>query len=165
VRSPRVLLLKLAALGDVVMASTMIGAVRRRWPSAEITWAVGRGYAAVVRSFEGVDRIVELDEAALLGGGTLARGLAAVRATAALGPRAYDLAIVAHQDPRYTQLLAFTRTRDVRTMADPGATSGANSGVWMGADYARLVPDTDPTDLPLARVRARARSAAASTSG
>ncbi len=163
VRTPRVLLLKLAALGDVVMASTMIRAVRRQWPDAEITWAVGRAYAPLVRRFEGVDRIVELDEQALLRGGMLARGWAAARAVGALGRRAYDLAVVAHRDARYARLLALSNVRELRAMAAPEAMRDERSGVWMGEEYADLVsgPQAHAVPAELAAVRGVRRDAPA----
>lgn len=156
VQAPRILLLKIAALGDVVMASTMIGAARRRWPGAHITWAVGRGYAPVVRRLEGVDAIIELDEQALLRGGILTRSWAAARFAAALGRKRYDVAVVAHQDPRYARLLALANVGELRTMAAPGAVSDANSGIWIGEDYARLIHGAETSAEPagLAPLRA-----------
>lgn len=55
---PQILIVKLAAVGDVVMASTMLPALRQRWPKARITWLCGKGVAPLVALFEGVDEVL-----------------------------------------------------------------------------------------------------------
>ena len=64
----RYLIVKLAALGDVVMASTLVGAIRARDAEAHITWLCGSGVAPLVGLFDGVDEVVEVNELALLRG-------------------------------------------------------------------------------------------------
>jgi heptosyltransferase-2 len=135
-----VLIVKLVALGDIVMASTMVGALRRRWPDAHITWATGKGFAPLVRRFRGVDSVVEVDESALLRGGVIARGVAALRAVFAIGS-GYDLAIVAHTDVRYERLVRFARATEVRALRNGALPRGPRPGHWFGAEYARLIAD------------------------
>ena len=69
----RYLIVKLAALGDVVMASTLVGAIRGRDAEAHITWLCGSGVAPLVRLFDGVDEVVVVNELALLRGSAPAR--------------------------------------------------------------------------------------------
>ncbi|OYY60559.1 MAG: lipopolysaccharide heptosyltransferase [Burkholderiales bacterium 28-67-8] len=38
--APRILILRLSAIGDVVMASGLLPALRSRWPNAHVTWMV-----------------------------------------------------------------------------------------------------------------------------
>ncbi len=62
VRAPRsVALVKLSALGDVVHALPVAGAVRARWPGARLTWIVERRNAVVVRDHPGVDEVIAVD--------------------------------------------------------------------------------------------------------
>jgi len=136
--SPRILILKLIALGDVVMASTVVPAARARWPNAHITWAVGATFAPLVRRFEGVDAVIPVDEHALMRGGVLGRLRSFAGLTRALGRAPYDLAIVGHVDARYRRLLTFTRVRETRTLQMPQGGAGT-APQWMGADYAQLV--------------------------
>ncbi len=133
----RILLVKLAALGDAVMASTLVPAIRARWPRAELAWVTGQGIAPLVRSLQGVDRVIEVDEAALLGGRRMAAARAMVRAWGEIG-RGWDLALVAHTDARYALLARASGASDIRRFADK---RGPRAGRWHGAEYARLLQD------------------------
>lgn len=133
----RVLLVKLAALGDVIMASTLVPAIRTRWPDAELAWVVGRGAAPLVRSFEGVDRVIEVDEEALLRRGRFAAAREVFAAWRAIG-RGWDRALIAHTDPRYGFLARGSGASTTRRFA--GA-HGPRRGVWYGAQYARMLDD------------------------
>ncbi|WP_208294848.1 glycosyltransferase family 9 protein [Nitratidesulfovibrio liaohensis] len=94
----RILIIKLAALGDAVMASTMLPALRERWPDAHITWLCGRGIAPLVNCFKGIDEVVTLDERRLLAGSLPVKAATLAVAVAGLAGRAYDLCLVAHKD-------------------------------------------------------------------
>lgn len=139
----------MAALGDAVMASTIVAAVQSRWPGAELTWAAGAPVAELVRTFCGVDRVIPVDDTALLRGSWSARVRALLSAWVTIG-RGYDVAIVAHTDKRYTFLAAFSGASDVRRhAADDGS---AIVGRWHGASYAELVGGTPTTEPRLAKV-------------
>lgn len=132
----RVLLIKVAALGDAVMASTIVAAVQSRWPGAELTWVAGAPVAELARTFRGVDHVIQVDDTALLRGNWRARAFALMSAWLTIG-RGYDVAIVAHTDKRYTLLAALSGAGDVRRhTAEDG---GAIVGRWHGATYAELV--------------------------
>lgn len=133
----RVLLVKLAALGDVIMASTLVPAIRARWPTTELTWVVGRGAAPLVRGFEGVDQVIELDEQALFRRGRVAAAWAVLSAWRSIG-RGRELALIAHTDPRYALLVRAAGASVVRRFADEFA---PRPGVWHGTEYARLLED------------------------
>ena len=154
----RVLLVKLAALGDAVMASTLVPAIRARWPRAELAWVAGRSVAPLVRSMQEVDRVIEVDDAALLGRNRIAATCAMLRAWRDIG-RGWDLALIAHTDPRYALLARTSGAADVRRFAEARA---PRAGRWHGTEYARLLDDdadgsiqhhVDATDPPLASLR------------
>lgn len=54
----RILIVKLSSLGDVIHSLPVAGAVRRRFPDAEISWLVGPASASVVGMCRHVDRVV-----------------------------------------------------------------------------------------------------------
>src|SRR5579862_887083 len=134
----RILLVKLAALGDAVMASAIVPAARARWRDAELTWVAGRAVAPLARLLDGVDRIIELDERRLLRGGMVTRFAELARAWRTIGG-AYDVALVSHGDARYEALTWFCGAGDVRR-AVMGA--GRTRGRWHGDGYAWLVEGT-----------------------
>ncbi|MHB1313836.1 MAG: glycosyltransferase family 9 protein [Gemmatimonadaceae bacterium] len=144
----------MAALGDAVMASTIVAAVQSRWPGAELTWVAGAPVAELVRTFRGVDRVIEVDDTALLRGNWRERARALVSAWLKIG-RGYDVAIVAHTDKRYTLLAAFSGAGEVRRHA--AADGSTIVGRWHGATYAELVgtspaPDYRVADVDLSRL-------------
>ena len=56
--SPRILIVKLSSLGDVVHAMAAVQDIRRVYPQAQIDWVVERAFAPLVARCEGVQRIV-----------------------------------------------------------------------------------------------------------
>lgn len=138
----RVLIVKLAALGDVIMASTLVPAIREQCPGAEITWLVGEGSAPLVRTFEGVDRIVTVNEPALLTGGRLSSMRTIAGAWRTVG-RGYDSAVVGHTDARYATLAWMSGARTTRRFAGSLA---PRADEWHGTGYARLSPFAAQTD-------------------
>src|SRR6266498_3406461 len=63
-----VLIVKLAAIGDAVMALPMITACRAADPATRITWLCGATVAPLLRCVEGIDELVVVDDVAVLAG-------------------------------------------------------------------------------------------------
>lgn len=76
----RILIVRMSALGDIVHALPVLGALREAWPAAEIDWLVDDRYAGILDLVEGVHERI-------LGRPHLARAVARMRA------RSYDVAI------------------------------------------------------------------------
>ena len=123
------------------MASTLVPAIRARWPDAELGWVVGSGAAPLVRLMEGVDRVIEIDDGALLGGNRFSAVGALVSAWRTIG-RGWDLALVAHTDARYALLSRVSGADTVRRFADGRAPRTLR---WHGAEYLRLLSDGTPS--------------------
>jgi heptosyltransferase-1 len=54
-------IVKLSALGDIVHALPVAGALRARWPTSRLTWIVERRHAAVLRGHPALDEVVTVD--------------------------------------------------------------------------------------------------------
>lgn len=158
----RVLIVKLAALGDVVMASTLVPAVRARHPAAEITWVVGEGSAPLVKLFEGVDRVITVNENALFKQGKFSSVRTIARAWQEIG-RGYDMALIGHTDARYRTLGWMDGAKVTYSFADARA---PRRNRWHGAEYLRLL-DADDADMapPYARLRVDELPAAPAIAG
>lgn len=134
---PRILIAKIAAMGDVIMASAMVPAIRDMWPEAHVSWLTDAALVPLVRRFEGVDEVIPVNAGKLLAGATFARGSALADCWRSLGLRRWDLGVVAHADPRYRVLVAGARLgklvtqRAVRELSRPLP--------WMGQTYADLI--------------------------
>jgi heptosyltransferase II len=96
----RVLIVKIGAIGDVVMALAAVEALRARGP-CRITWVAGRGVAPLLRQVPGIDEIVSVDDRELLMGGIAAKAGVILSVWRRLLLRRFDLILVAHPDPRY----------------------------------------------------------------
>lgn len=46
--APRILIVRTSALGDIVFASSLLDALRRRWPRAHIAWLAQSGFAGIL---------------------------------------------------------------------------------------------------------------------
>lgn len=140
----RILIVKLAALGDVIMASTLVPAIRARRPDAEITWLTSEGIAPLVRLFDGVHRVLTVNEQALFTRGKVSAVGAIAGAWRHTG-RGYDLALIGHTDARYSTLAWASGVRETRRFAD---SRSPRPGVWHGAEYLRLL-DIDAAVSPV----------------
>lgn len=130
-----ILFVKLGAMGDAVMARTLPAAARARHPQARFSWLAGRSLAPLLRLFEGVDEVIEADDAALLQGSPVARLRELARLGLRLAGRRFDLVLTGHADARYGALSA-TVLAGRRRSFGPGLPL---SGRWHGDEYARLL--------------------------
>jgi ADP-heptose:LPS heptosyltransferase len=96
VSGPRVLFVKLGALGDVSFALPAPAAIRAALPGARVSWLVGRAFADLLRGHPAIDELIEVDEKKLVSGNPLAL------ASLAWSLRGrFDLAIIAHRARAY----------------------------------------------------------------
>ncbi|HEU5318579.1 MAG TPA: glycosyltransferase family 9 protein [Chloroflexota bacterium] len=93
----KLLVIKPAAHGDILFASASITALRRGYPRAELTLAVGQWFVELAQGIPGVDRIFDLGPF-----GTPGRygPLEIVRAARRLRAEAFDVAVVLDRSPK-----------------------------------------------------------------
>ena len=100
----QILLIRLRLIGDVVFTTPAIGAIRRRFPGARITYLVEAPAEPVVHHHPDIDEIIVLDRP---------RGLARLRYDVAIARRLragrFDLVIDFHGGPRSGLLTWATR--------------------------------------------------------
>lgn len=70
----RVAVIKPSALGDVLHAMPVLGALRARFPDAHIAWVVNRAYQPLVDGHRCLDEAIPFDRGALKGGWQAAAG-------------------------------------------------------------------------------------------
>ena len=56
--APRILIIRLSAIGDVVFASPLIAAARRRWPEAYLAWLVEPAAAPLLSANPSLDEVI-----------------------------------------------------------------------------------------------------------
>ena len=134
----KILIVKVGAFGDVVMSLFMLEALKQCYPEATIDWICGKKVAPFLSSLDKIDRLITVDEEALLRGKKLQQMCQVLRSISHLGIQRYDLAIVAHRDSRYRLLLGGARCREVRWMGDE-TRYAFSKGLYHGLAYQRVV--------------------------
>lgn len=97
----RILIVKLAAIGDVVMALPLLSALRKKYPHAHITWLCGSQVTPLLKSIPSIDHIIEIDEKRLLAGNFLTKLRALFQIWRTLAGQVFDLVLTLHSDSRY----------------------------------------------------------------
>ena len=67
-RAQRIALIKPSALGDVVHALPVLGALRHKFPDARIAWVINRSYQQLIDGHRALDETIPFDRSALKGG-------------------------------------------------------------------------------------------------
>src|SRR5262245_37412614 len=131
----RVALLKPSALGDVVHSLPVLSALRRRYPSAHLTWVVNAAYEPLLRGHPHLDEVLPFDRgAARAGWGAAVRAVAGFFAE--LRRRRFDL-VIDLQGLLRSGLMA-SATGAPRRVGLGGAREGAR---WF---YTDVVPVPEP---------------------
>jgi len=139
----KVLIVKLAAIGDVVMALPMVTALRAETPDVHITWLCGRKAAPLVRLVNGIDAVIAVDEAAMLAGTVPAQVVSVIDAWLHIGARRFDAVYIAHGDSRYGVLTWTVRAQMRRSLRGSPARRGIVHGRSHPDEYLRLVTGRD----------------------
>jgi lipopolysaccharide heptosyltransferase II len=133
----RILIVRLAALGDIVMTSVLLSRIRVERPDAEVTWLCAASMRPLVELFDGVHHIVVVDEQKLFHGNSVDKMREVTRVWGQLGKTKFDQVLIAHADRRYRALVP---TIDgVRMLDREIGQMNPISGRYLGDEYARLL--------------------------
>ena len=145
----RYLIVRIAAIGDVAMSSTLLARIKAEEPDAHVTWLCGEGARAVVELFPGLDDVIPVDEHAVLRGRLLERLKAIAKLWWVLLRRRFDRVLLLHPDPRY-RVLTWPLFRATVNAASHGPGPRANPlrGRYRADEAARLL-DGDRWTGPL----------------
>ena len=158
----RVLIIRLWALGDVVVTTPLLSRIRSEWPDARVTWLTGSTALPLVSLFPGVDEILTVDDHALLKGNAIRRAMAIAGVWRSLHARDFDRVLLLHADRRYHVLTVPLRLRGLRIDAldhRSGPSRNPMPGKFRGDETVRLfdggAPDSTPTHFPIADLSSR----------
>ncbi len=116
----KILIVKIGAIGDVIMALPMAREMRARWPEAHVTWICGRQVKQVIEACGVADRLIVVNEDRL--------AFEVLRVWRELGLQRFDLVVRAHRDVRYGALCHMRGRRWI-----------PQAGVYHGLEYLRLI--------------------------
>lgn len=153
----KVLIVKLSAVGDVLMSLPMLHEIRNFKEKAKITWICGKTVEPVIRATNLVDEVISVDENKLLTGKFYEKLSVLLKVWARLCYRHFDLALIAHGDPRYKVIALAARCKELRRFGrvKSGEPVMPIPGRYHGAEYARLArgESTDTIKWPTINVQ------------
>jgi heptosyltransferase-2 len=141
--SSSALIIRLAAIGDVVVSLPMVSAIRARNPDARISWMCGHTVAPLVRAVEGISEVLEVDETAIFSGTPTAKVAAVLGAWRKTFGRYFDAVYVAHPDRRYGMLAWAVRARTTRSLGGDAGHRRIVPGRTRADEYVRLITGSD----------------------
>ncbi len=136
------LIVKLAAIGDVVMALPAVKLFKERF-GGEVHWVCGRVVGPLLREFRFIDRIVEVDDRALLGTSHFARVGELLRVWRLLAGRRYHTCAVLHNDWRYRMLVLPVRKTRFIALSRSDRARMLLPGRYHGDEYSRILLGED----------------------
>ncbi len=161
-RDERILIIRLAAIGDVVMASSLARRVRDETPGAHISWLCGETVAQLVEEFADVDEVISIDDRALLTGNAGERAKALMPALRRLRAGKFTRVYLLHPDVRYRVLTIPLGSVPVIASTRHEAHGAMNPvpGRYLGDEFARLMDGLEHRGpivghFPLGRLRSR----------
>ncbi len=111
----RILIIKLWALGDILMATPLLTALLARWPDAQITWVADTQYAGILQDHPLLHELIAVDTGRwrrLLRQGKLAAWTAEARCLhGEMRRREFDTAINFHPEKWWLRILAAAPVR------------------------------------------------------
>jgi heptosyltransferase II len=152
----RVLIVKLHAIGDVVMCLPIVTALRRRDPNTQISWLCGEALTPLIELMGDIE-VIGVKDRMLLNGTLFERTLEMARLWRVLFGRPFDLIINGYMDFR-SRLLTLTTLSKERTKCAPRRDGWwAVAGRYQGHEYLRMVtkidgPEMESVELPTFRI-------------
>jgi heptosyltransferase-2 len=143
-----ILIVKIGAIGDVVMSLAMLPWLRRRHPRARITWICGSLVAPLIAQTKMVDEIIEVPEERLLTGSFRQKIVSLLQVWRGLFGRKFDLALTAHSDPRYRLITLPIRAKVQRSWNRKTKRIMPLPGRYHAREYLRLATGGDGPDEP-----------------
>lgn len=110
------LIIKIAAIGDVIMAMPMINMIREYDSEAEITWICGMSVASLLQQLP-IDHLITVDEKKLLGGNKIEKASVVLKIWKEIAFRRYDVLAMGHAATQYKILTIWTRAASKRSFS------------------------------------------------
>lgn len=136
----KALIVKIGAIGDVVMSLGMSLHIREQYPDAHITWVCGKAVAPIIERTESADEIIAVNENKLLAGNLLQKLAELAKIWHILFLRRFDAVYIAHQDYRY-KLIALS------VIAKQKKILKIIPGRYHGDEYIRLISSINDNSM------------------
>lgn len=144
----RILIVKLGAIGDVVMALSLLNAIAIKYPGAEITWICGNVVAPLVSSIKRINKVIVIDDYKLLKGNLFDRFNVLTGIWFKLAFKKYDLVITAYRNKSYGLLTLTARKKVSKNFSGKKRINQFVPGRYHAAEYTRLIHEIDDWQIP-----------------
>ncbi len=138
----RVLIVRLGAIGDVIMATPLLEEIWKRHADCHVDWIVGNVAAPILEAI--VDprlHLLRVDERSIFHGGPIVRIRAILEVWIKLGSHRYDRILMLNSDSRYGILPLWCR--GPRRWFRPGGGRGLVPGRHHSVEYVRMLTGID----------------------
>lgn len=160
-QQPRILFVKLGAIGDVAMALNILPRIERAFPKAHLSWMCGKTVEPLLRVFPRINELIVVDDQKLFGRQRLVSIAELFCAIARTALSRYDFVLHGNTDWRYRFLTCAVVRREMRGWNRHRRRPWPIPGRYHGDEYARLIvgdgdgesvvwarPQIDPALLP-----------------
>jgi len=139
----KILIVKLGAIGDVVMSLAMINEIDKNYPGARITWMAGKIVEPLINSIPKIDEMIIINDSDLLTSNSIKRFIVLFKMWIKLFGKRYDLIITAYKDKRYNLLTSSAVGKVKKDFFGRVRQSTLSLGRYHSLEYMRLINDTD----------------------
>ncbi len=101
----KVLIIKIGAIGDLLMTTPAIRALKKTFPEVHISFLVGRSVKEAIVKNPYIDEAIEIDDYVFFKGGLLVQVKLALKLIKKLRGIGFDTAIILHRDWKYSLLI------------------------------------------------------------
>ncbi len=147
----QILVVKLGAIGDVVMSLAMINEIDKKYPGARITWMAGKIVGPLINSISRIDEAIIINDSDLLTGNPVKRFIVLFKMWIKLFGKRYDLIITAYKDKRYKLLTLTALGKVKKDFFGKVRQTTLIHGRYHALEYMRLINDTDDWQMRAAK--------------
>jgi heptosyltransferase II len=144
----KILIIKIGAIGDSVMALSMLTEIDKKYPGADITWICGKIIAPLIKSFERINKIVIVDDFELLRGNILSRAKVLCKLWFLLAFKKFDIVVCAYRNKGYRLLALTAIKKEYRSFSYVDRKNQMIKGRYHASEYARLIHEIDDWQVP-----------------
>ncbi|MGA7722864.1 MAG: glycosyltransferase family 9 protein [Ignavibacteriaceae bacterium] len=144
----KILIIKIGAIGDAVMALSMLNEIDKKYPGAEITWMCGKIIAPLINKFERINKVIVIDDFALLRGNFISRINVLCKAWFLLAFKRFDIVISPYKYSGYGLLALTTIKKEFKSFNGKNRKNQMVKGRYHASEYARLIHEMDDWQLP-----------------
>lgn len=127
----KILIVKINAIGDVVMALPMVTYLRIANPHVHITWLCGSAPSPLLEAVGVIDEVIQVNEQELFSNDLSTKIWSVMRIWKILAFRFFDQIFIGNLDPRYRLLTLFTHAREKKSLS-------LIPGRYHGDEYVRM---------------------------